>query len=166
MASVFGVLILGTNGFIPAPTSDYLIVFQAFLLCLSYLIVGRGGATYVGLVSGLLITAVKISFFPYDLVFSLMFGVMVDILASALHVKEAGRARTGRLTAAMTISTGVVGFTAYYVTAVSVLKLVPNAFILDLTVLIFGIASGAVGGAAAARLWNRNLAVRFQGGGS
>jgi hypothetical protein len=29
--------------------------------------------------------------------------------------------------------------------------------------LIFGVISGAIGGAVAARLWNRNLMMRFQG---
>lgn len=162
LASLFGVIILVTNGFVPAPTSDYLIVIQAFLLALTYLIVGRGGATYVGLVSGLLITFVKIQFFPYDLVFSIMFGVMVDFFASVFQVKGDGpRARVLRLVATMTISTGVVGFVAYYVTAVSILQLVPNDFFLDLTVLIFGVVSGAIGGWIAARLWNQNLMVRF-----
>jgi len=59
-------------------------------------------------------------------------------------------------------STGVVGFVAYYVTAVAT-NLVPNAFFLDLTVLIFGVVSGGIGGSVAARLWNRNLMARFQG---
>jgi hypothetical protein len=163
LASLFGVLILLAMGFVPAPTSDYLIVFQAFFLALSYLVVGRGGATYVGLVSGLLITLVKISFFPYDLIFSLMFGAMVDVLGTALRVKMGSKAMPWRLVACMTVSTGVIGFVAYYVTAVSILKLVPNDLFLDSTVLIFGVVSGAIGGAVAARLWNRNLVARFHG---
>jgi RsiW-degrading membrane proteinase PrsW (M82 family) len=163
LASLFGVLILATMGFVPAPTSDYLIVFQSFFLALSLLVVGRGGATYVGLVSGLLITIVKIGFFPYDLVFSLSFGVMVDAFGGAFHAREGPRARTWRLVACMTLSTGIIGLVAYYVTAVSILKLVPNDFLLDFTVLIFGVVSGGIGGAMAARLWNRNLMARFQG---
>jgi hypothetical protein len=164
LGAIFGVMILAIMGFVPAPTSDFLIVAQSFFLALSYLVVGRGGATYVGIVSGILITAVKISFFPYDLVFSIMFGVLVDVLASAFRAQEGGsggRARTPRLSVCMMISTGVVGFTAYFVTAVSVFKLVPNEVSLDATVLIFGIISGAIGGAIAARLWNRNLMARF-----
>lgn len=162
LASLFGVLILATMGFVPAPTSDYLIVFQSFFLALSFLVVGRGGATYVGLVSGLLITFVKIGFFPYDLVFSLSFGVLVDAFGTALRAKEGPRAKTWRLVATMMLSTGIVGFVAYYVTAV-VTNLVPNDFFLDLTVLIFGVVSGGIGGVVAARLWNRNLMSRFHG---
>jgi tetrahydromethanopterin S-methyltransferase subunit E len=160
LGGIFGAMILAVNGFIPAPTSDFLIVFQSFLLAISYLVLGRGGATYVGVVSGVLITAVKISFFPLDLVFSIMFGLAVDILAVALRAKEDGRANSLRLVICMMASTGIVGFVAYYVTAVMT-NLVPNDFFLDLSVLIFGIVSGAIGGAVAARVWNRNLMPRF-----
>jgi hypothetical protein len=162
LASLFSVMVLAVMGFVPAPTSDYLIVFQSFFLALSFLVVGRGGATYVGGVSGLLITFVKIGFFPYDLVFSLLFGIFVDAFATALHAKDGPFAKTWRLVMCMMLSTGIVGFAAYYVTAVAT-NLVPNDFFLDLTVLIFGVISGAIGGAVAARLWNRNLMMRFQG---
>ena len=91
LASLFGVLILVTMGFLPAPTSDFLIVIEAFFLALSFLVIGRGGATYTGFVAGLLITAVKLSFFPLDLVFAVFFGVMVDVTALAFGAKRARR---------------------------------------------------------------------------
>ncbi|MGD0637474.1 MAG: hypothetical protein ABSA72_05495, partial [Nitrososphaerales archaeon] len=78
LGSIFGAAIVVFIGFVPAPTSDFLIGFQAFLLAISFLVVGRGGATYVGIVSGLLITLAKISFFPLDLIFAVAFGVMID----------------------------------------------------------------------------------------
>jgi hypothetical protein len=162
LASLFGVLILAITGFLPPPSSDYLIIFQSFFLALSYLVVGRGGATYVGAVSGLLITFVKFNFFPLDLVFSIMFGLLVDGFAAALRASDGQRARTWRLAVSLMASTGIVGFVAYYVTAVAT-NLVPNDFFLDLTVLIFGVVSGGIGGSVAARLWNRNLMARFQG---
>ncbi len=59
VASLFGVLVWIILGFLPAPTSDYFIAVEACLLALSFLVVGRGGATYVGAVSGLLISVVK-----------------------------------------------------------------------------------------------------------
>ena len=160
LGGIFGAMILAVNGFIPAPTSDFLIVFQSFLLAISFLVLGKGGATYVGVVSGVLITAMKISFFPLDLVFSIMFGVLVDILAVALRAKDDGRAKSLRLVFCMMLSTGIVGFIAYYLTAVMT-NLVPNEFFLDLTVLLFGVVSGAIGGAVAARVWNRSLMSRF-----
>lgn len=160
LASIFGVLILITNGFIPPPNSDFLIVIEAFLLGISFLVIGKGGATYTGVVAGILITFVKPSFFPADLVFASLFGVAVDVTGLAFKAKNASGAQTKRLVAAVTISTGIVGFLAYYVEAV-LTNAVPNDPGLDATVLVFGIASGAVGGFLAARVWNRYLRPRF-----
>ena len=164
LGAIFGALILVTNGFIPAPTSDFLIILQSLLLALSYLVVGRGGASYVGFVSGALITVVKLAFFPVDLVFATLFGVLVDLLATLFHVVEDGKARTLRLVACMMVSTGVVGLGAFYVSVVafpSSFTDVPHDPITDGTILIFGVISGAAAGAIAARLWNRNLMARF-----
>lgn len=164
LGAIFGAMILVINGFIPAPTSDFLIVFQSLFLALSYLVVGRGGATYVGVVSGLLITFVKLGFFPVDLIFATMFGVLVDVLATSFRVQEGGRARTLRLMACMMVSTGVVGLAAFYVSVIafpSAFVGVPHDPVTDLTILVFGVASGAIAGAIAARLWNRNLMARF-----
>jgi len=85
---------------------------------------------------------------------------MVDLLAVALRAKRDNRARTPNLVVAVTVSTTVVGFVAYYVAAV-LTGLVPNEVSADAGVLVFGMVSGAVAGFAAARLWNRYLARRF-----
>ncbi len=162
VASLFGVIVWIVQGFLPAPTSDYLIAVEAFFLALSFLVVGRGGATYVGAVTGLLISVVKAAFFPLDLLFAIFFGLLVDGLGVAFRAKDGGNARTGRLVAVMTVSTGLVGFVAYYLTAVAT-RLVPNVLSLDLSILVFSTISGAAGGYIAARIWNRNLKSRFQG---
>jgi hypothetical protein len=165
LASIFGVTIWVVMGFLPAPTSDYLIAVESCFLALSYLVVGRGGATYVGAVSGLLISVVKPLFFPLDLIFAVFFGLLVDGLATIMRAKSegAGEARTIRLVVVMMVSTGVVGFVAYYLTAVAT-NLVPNNLVLDLTTIFFGVVSGAIGGFVAARVWNRSLRMRFQNG--
>ncbi len=160
LGGLFAVLILFSDGFVPAPNSDFLIVFEAFFLALSFLVVGRGGATFTGAVAGILITFVKLSFFPLDLVLASLFGLAIDLTCTAFKAKQGNEAMTRRLVAAVTLSTGVVGFIAYYVAAV-LTSLVPNQAVLDATVLIFGIVSGAVAGFAAARLWNRYLKSRF-----
>jgi hypothetical protein len=160
LGGLFGVLILLSGGFLPAPNSDFLIIFEAFFLALSFLVVGRGGATYVGLVAGILITFVKPTFFPLDLIFATLFGLLVDGTCLAFGARKGNEAETKRLVAALTLSTGIVGFGAYYVAAV-LTNLVPNQIGLDATVLVFGIVSGAIGGFAAARVWNRYLKARF-----
>jgi len=164
LGAIFGVMILVINGFIPAPTSDFLIVIQSLLLALSYLVVGRGGASYVGFVSGALISFAKIGFFPVDLIFATLFGVLVDVLGSLLAVQVQGRARTSRLVICMMISTGVVGLGAFYVSVIafpSAFTAVPADPATDATILIFGVLSGAAAGVIAAKLWNRNLMARF-----
>jgi len=161
LASLFGALIFLVMGFVQAPTSDYLIIFEAFFLSLSYLVIEKGGATYVGIVAGLLITLAKPSFFPLDLVFAILFGLMVDVLGALFRAKQGTEAKTKRLVLVMTISTGFVGLLAYYITAVAT-NLVPNDFFLDLTVLLFGVASGAAGGYLGVRIWNRNLKALFK----
>ena len=164
LGAIFGAMILVTNGFIPAPDSDFLIVIQSLLLALSYLVVGRGGASYVGVVSGLLITVVKLGFFPVDLVFATLFGVLVDVLGALFRVQKDGVASSLRLAACMMVSTGVVGLGAFYVSVFAFpasFKDVPHDPVTDATILVFGVISGAVAGVLAARLWNRNLKARF-----
>lgn len=159
IASLFGAVTFVSLGFLPAPYSDYFIAIEAFFFALSYLVVGRGGATYTGFVTGLLISAVKFSFFPLDLTFAVLFGLLVDGLSLALRVRAGQKARTGRLVLAMTVSTAIVGFVAYYVTAVMT-DIVPNLLVLDLVTIVFGVFSVAVGGFLAAWVWNRNLYAR------
>jgi len=88
----------------------------------------------------------------------------VDLLATAFRVQEQGRVKTLRLTACMMVSTGVVGLAAFYVSVIafpSAFVAVPHDLVTDLTILIFGVISGGIAGAIAARLWNRNLMARF-----
>ena len=165
LASLFGAVIFLVKGFLPAPTSDYLIVIEAFLVGLGYILLGRFGATYVELVNGLLLTAVKISFAPFSLLLALLFGIMVDGLSSALKVKRGREVIAKRLAAALMISTGIVGLVAYFTTVV-VTHLIPdNATVtmISVSVLVFGTVSGAAAGWLAARIWNRNLMARFHG---
>jgi hypothetical protein len=168
IASLFGVLIWVVLGFLPAPTADFLIGVEALFLSLSFLVVGRGGATYVGAVSGLLITSVKLSFFPLDLVLAILYGIMVDGLATAFQAKKDGLAKTPRLVGAVTISTAAVGLLAYflYLTFYSPAQTTTPigaeaTFGIYVSILLFGVLSGAVAGYAASVLWNRNLKSRF-----
>jgi len=160
LASLFGVLIFVSIGFLPAPTGDYLIIVEAFFLALSFLVVGRGGATYVGVVAGILIGLVQPTFFLVDVAFATLYGVLIDATCLGLGAKKGNTARTSTMVVAVTFSTSVVGFGAYYVTAVMT-NLVPNQIGLDASVLLFGLISGAVAGFLAARVWNRYLRSRF-----
>ncbi len=154
-------MIFLVKGFLPSPTADFLVIFEALLVGLSFLILGRGGATYVELVNGILQTPVKLSLAPFSLLLALLFGVQVDALASLLRVRNS-EAKAGRLVATLSLSSATTGVVAYYATAV-VEKLVPSDLSIALTILIFGVVSGAAAGYLAARIWNGNLRSRFQG---
>ena len=160
LASLFGGLILVAIGFLPPPTGDYLIIVEAFFLSLSYLVVGRGGATYSGIVAGILLGIVQPAFFVVNIVFASQYGILVDATCLGLGAKRENVARTSRMMVAVTISTAIVGFGAYYVTAVMT-NLVPNQAGLDASILVFGIISGVIAGFLAARVWNRYLRSRF-----
>ncbi len=160
-ASLFGVVIFLAKGFLPSPTADFLVIVEALLVGLSFLILGRGGATYVEVVNGVLQTPVKIFFAPFSFLLAILFGVQVDAFASLLKVKNS-EARAGRLAGTLAISSATTGVIAYYTTAV-LERLVPSDLGIALTILIFGVISGALAGYLAARIWNRNLRSRFQG---
>jgi hypothetical protein len=161
IASLFGVISFSIKGFIPAPTADFLIGIESFLLALTVIIVGRFGATYMELVNGLILTPVKISFAPFSLLLALLFGIQVDILSLLLRPREGAEVRKGRMVAVMTIGTATTGLISYYATAV-ITHIVPNDPILDITILVYGVVSGAVGGYLAVKVWNRNLKARFR----
>ncbi|MCS4540302.1 MAG: hypothetical protein HYU03_06415 [Thaumarchaeota archaeon] len=148
IASLFGVIIFGVRGFIPAPSADFLI--------------GLFGATYVEFVNGLILTPVKLSFAPFSLLLALLFGIQVDILSMLLRPKVGADVRTGRIVAIMTISTATTGLIAYYTTVI-LTSLLPYNPVLDITILVYGVVNGALGGYLAVKVWRRNLRARFQG---
>lgn len=161
VASLFGVTIFLFRGFIPAPTADYLIGIESFLLGLGFVILRRGGATYIEAVNGLLTTLVKPYLAPFSLVFALLFGGLVDVISSVLKVRVGNEVRRGRMIFSLALSTAITGPIAYY-TTVFATRLLPNNPSIALTILVFGVISGGLGGYLAAVVWNKNLKARFQ----
>src|SRR5256712_13625542 len=101
-------MIFLVKGFLPSPTADFLVVFEALLVGLSFLILGRGGATYVELVNGLLQTPVKLSLAPFSLLLALFFGAQIDAYASLQRVRNS-EARLGGLAATLSLSSATTG---------------------------------------------------------
>jgi len=170
-ATLLGVVIAVVKAPFTFPITDYLIIVEVPMLALSFLLLGRGGATYTGLVNGVLQSAVKINFFPYDLLFAISYGALVDIFGTALHVRSEGRTSTIRLTAALGLASTVLGVSIAYVflalnlgsglgiTGYSTATLVEVVYV---PIVVWGIASGALGGFVSARVWDRNLKTRFK----
>ena len=163
-ATLLGVVIAVVKGPFQPPYADFLIIVEAPILGLSFLLLGRGGATYTEVVNGLLQSGVKVSFFPFSLLLAVMYGALVDVLGTALRAKLGDHADSRRMVGALGIASVITGLTAAY-TSIE-LKIVvydPSLFyVVYVPIVVWGILSGALGGYISARLWERNLRVRFR----
>ncbi len=170
-ATLFGVVIAVVKGPFSFPVTDYLIIVEVPILALSFLLLGRGGATFTGLVNGVLQSAVKVSFFPYDLIFAVSYGLLVDGFGTVFRVNGAGPTSARRLALALGLASTVLGVSIAYVFLA--LNLSPGidvsgystATLLGVVyapIVVWGIASGALGGFVSARIWEKNLKSRFR----
>jgi uncharacterized membrane protein len=157
ITALFGSIIFVINFFVPPPIRYLLIVVQAVILALATFFVGKAGATYVGLVGGALSALSSPAFGPFTLLFTFLFGVLVDVFSLAFKVSPTteGVSRN-RVIFAMTFSTAIIGFLSYYATAVF-LKIVDlNAMMTGLVIFV-ATGSGISAGYAASYLWNKYL---------
>lgn len=169
-ATILGVLIAVVKSPFTFPVSDFLNLVEVTILGLSFLILGRGGATYSGLVNGMIQSAVKQSFFPFNLIFAVCYGLLVDFFGTALLARGQDRTNTRRLIAALGLASTVLGLTITYVSLTLNLNPsvsfpgYPTAELLEVVyvpTVLWGALSGVVGGYLSARIWERNLRVRF-----
>ena len=171
-ATLLGVVVFLIKGPLLAPYADFLLIFEALMVGLGFAILGRGGATYVELVNGLLLTvyeAVTVpALAPFVLPLALLFGILIDVFGSLLKARVAGEVRPKMLAAAVTISSGITGVLAYYATLPALISLnfMPNNpstdFEIGLVIIVIGVVEGLAGGLLAARIWERNLKARFK----
>lgn len=170
-ATLLGVIVFLIKGPLLAPYADFLLIFEAFLVALGFALLGRGGATYVELVNGVLLTiyeAVTVPVLaPFVLPLALLFGILVDAAGVWLHVRSNGTVSGTRLGVAVTLSSAVTGAVAYFGTVSILVGLgfLPNDPTMDLiygiVIIVIGVVEGAAGGLLAARVWTRNLRHRF-----
>jgi hypothetical protein len=154
------VILLGTvafvsTGFLPSPFDKMLIVFQALTFALGSLITSKGGATYVSLINGALLTVQRIEFFPLSIVFSLLYGVMIDFSFYAFKVRAKNNVSGTRLIAALTIVTAITGLASTFVT--TLMGLMPMIPVLYFAILAIGVLNGVVAGYLALIIWKRFL---------
>jgi hypothetical protein len=161
-ATLFGVLIGVVYGALPFEIGDSLIVVEAIVLSLSFILLGPGGATYTGLINGLVETPLQLAFGPFSFAVALFYGILVDAFSSLFRVTSQGKVHTRRLVASLSLSTIITGLVATY--AFIALGFGTTAPFIDvyLPVLVVGALSGTIGGWLAARIWERNLKSRFQ----
>jgi len=160
-ATLFGVLIGVVYGALPFEIGDSLIVFEAIILSLSYILLGPGGATYTGLINGLVETPLQLTYGPFAFGVALLYGVLVDVFNALFRATSEGKVHTKRLVASLSVSTVITGLVATY--AFIALGFGTTAPFVDvyLPVLVVGALSGTIGGFLAARIWDHNLKNRF-----
>jgi hypothetical protein len=160
-ATLFGVVIGVVYGALPFEIADSLIVFEAILLSLSFILLGPGGATYTGLINGLIETPLQLSFGPFAFGVALLYGVLVDVFSIVFRVTSEGKVRPRRLVASLSFSTIITGMVATF--AFIALGFGTTAPFVEvyLPVLAIGAVSGTVGGILGARIWERSLKQRF-----
>jgi len=162
-AALFGVLITVVKGPFQPPYADLLVIVEAPIVGLSYLLLGRGGATYTEIINGLLQSAFKANFFPLSILAAIFYGVQVDLYSWLLHAKVDGKASSKRMFASLGIASSTTGVLAAYISITTgIVPYTPSLFtVVYVPIVIWGVLSGAVGGALSARIWERNLKARF-----
>ena len=163
-ATLFGVMIAIVKGPVPPPYADFLIIIEAPILGLSFLLLGRGGATYTEVINGLLQSSVKANFFPFSLVIAVLYGVLVDLLGTAFKVKQGERTSSKLMVATLGLASIVTGFLAAYTSiTLGIIPYNPSlVYVVYLPIVVWGIFSGSLGGLISAQIWERNLKARFK----
>jgi hypothetical protein len=161
ITTLFGVIVFFSKVLLPPSIGDMFVVVQALLLALSWLVVGSFGATYASMINGLLLTILRLSFAPFSLIFSLVYGLTTDFFLSAFKARVGDKVKTVRTIAALATSSAITGLSSMYVT--TTLGLVPMLPILYLIIMLAGILNGALAGYLTPIIWNKYLIHYFRG---
>lgn len=157
LATLFGAVIFLSKIVMPSPMDKMFIFLQALLLALGSLLLRRMGATYVAVIGGFLTALWRSALAPFTFVFALLYGLFVDGFFFIFKINPAeGDAKTRKLVAAMTVSTGLLGLISYYVT-VFIFGLVERNLLLEVGILIIGTFNGTVAGYLTSIIWNKYL---------
>lgn len=159
VATLLGTIAFASTCFLPTPIDKMFIVIQALAFALGSLIIAKGGAMYTALTNGVLLSILRTGFFPFSLVFSLIYGLLIDASFQAFRVRKRDHLRRRRLVAALTLSTMITGLVSMYLT--TLMGLMPAAPIVYAAILGIGILNGVIAAYLTLLIWNKYL-VRAQ----
>ena len=136
-----------------------LIGIQSLSFALASLLVAKGGATFASLITGLLLSVLRVSFFPFSLIFSLFYGILIDGFFYIFKVKDENQIKSKRLITLLTVATGITGVASmYFTTLLNVIPMVPTLYI---AILIGAIINGIIAGYLTIIIWKRYLSSQF-----
>jgi hypothetical protein len=128
---------------------------QALCLSLAALVVPKGGATYASFVTGLLLSVLRPGFFPFSLLFSVFYGIIIEISFYFFKVNCEKRVKIRRLILLLTVMTGITGVASMYLTTImGMLPMMPTMYI---AIIAVGALNGAIAGYFTAKIWNNHL---------
>ena len=157
--TLFGTLAFVSNVFLPSPIDKMVIGIQAISFSLASLLIAKGGATYASFVTGLLFSVLRSSFFPFSLIFSLFYGLLIDGFFSLFKVNEGNIVKSKRLILLLTVATGITGVASMYIT--TMLNIIPMIPTMYFAIIVVAIINGAIAGYLTVIIWNRYLSHLF-----
>ena len=158
--TLLGTLAFVSSGFLPSPIDKMLIGIQSLSFALASLIVAKGGATIASMITGILLSALRVSFFPFSLIFSAVYGILIDGLFYLFKVQDRNMIKSKRLIVLLAVATGITGIASmYFTTLLNVIPMVPTLYI---AILIGAIINGIVAGYLTIIIWKRYLSSQFK----
>jgi len=132
---------------------------QALCFSLAALLVAYGGAVYASLVTGLLLSGLRTGFFPFSLLFSLFYGLIIEGFFYFFKVRKGKCVESRRLILLLTVATGITGVVSMYLTTMlSILPMIPAMY---LVIIVVATLNGVVAGYLTVVIWNNYLSHLF-----
>ncbi|MBN1244322.1 hypothetical protein JXA31_01860 [Candidatus Bathyarchaeota archaeon] len=157
--TLLGTLAFVSNGFLPSPIDKMLIGIQALCFSLAALLVSKGGAVYASFVTGVLLSVLRTGFFPFSLLFSLFYGLLIEGLFYFFKVRKAECVKSRRLILLLTVATGITGVVSMYLTTMlCILPMIPAMYF---AIIVVAVLNGVVAGYLTVMIWNKYLSQFF-----
>jgi hypothetical protein len=133
------------------------VLVQALTFALASLLTRGWGATYTSVVNGVLLSVLRIGFFPFSIIFSVIYGLLIDSLFRVFEIKtgEDNPVKTRLVIYSLTLSSAITGLVSMYLSVL--IGIMPMNLTLYLIVLVAGILNGAVAGYFTSLIWNKYL---------
>jgi hypothetical protein len=136
------------------------IVVQALAFALCSLMIAKSGAIYASFINGILLSIFRTGFFPFSLLFSLIYGLLIDGAFHAFKVNKGNNVKAKRLILSLSLVTAITGVLSMFLT--TTMGLLPMATTIYLGVLAVGVLNGVIAGYLTLLVWNRHLSSLFQ----
>lgn len=153
ITTFLGVTTFISKAFLPTPVDKMFLVVQALTFALASLLTGGWGATYASALNGALLSIIRTGFFPFSFIFSVIYGLLIDVSFRIFNVKTDNHVRSGRLMFSLTVSTAITGLISAYITIL--IGLMPMIPVLYGIIFIMGVINGVIAGYLTSIIWSK-----------